>query len=163
MKTRTILVVDDDHDIVDSLSLFLRWEGWEVWTASSGVEALTVLAESGAPLVLLTDVMMPVMNGVELVEKIEGVPALDSTVVIQMSAHRPDKVSPRVHELIMKPFDMKALLLLLDGVVSGGRHAVSGTGDATHLARAQDYDPVQDGDALPERNRRAGPAPVRGR
>ena len=62
---RRILVVDDEPETLDMLqSLLMRW-GYDVATASNGVEALTQSKESG-PGLLLTDLSMPQMDGVEL-------------------------------------------------------------------------------------------------
>ncbi len=88
--TRTaILVVDDDGDIRTALEMLLSYEGYEVWTARGGEEALARLAreaEQGrAPGVVLTDVKMPGLDGVELLGAIrEGD---DPPPVVMISGH----------------------------------------------------------------------------
>jgi CheY-like chemotaxis protein len=60
----SVLVVDDDADIREFLSAFLSFQGYEVTTASNGAEALRQL-HVAKPCVILLDLMMPVMDGVE--------------------------------------------------------------------------------------------------
>jgi CheY-like chemotaxis protein len=61
----TILVVEDDPDIAESLCDVLRSEGYDVVTASNGKEGLDRLEEMGRPCLILLDLMMPVMSGGE--------------------------------------------------------------------------------------------------
>lgn len=60
---RSVLLVDDDDDVRDSLALVLRDEGYHVVTASNGKEALDKLEQMPPPGIVLLDLMMPVMNG----------------------------------------------------------------------------------------------------
>jgi CheY-like chemotaxis protein len=60
-----VLIVDDDAGVRNSLALLLKASGYEVSTATNGVEAL-VLLKSGLPAVLLSDLNMPEMSGFEL-------------------------------------------------------------------------------------------------
>ena len=72
----TVLVVDDDGDIRLSLEMMLQYEGFEVWTAKDGEEALARLereAHAGrAADVVLSDVKMPRLDGMGLVERLSG-------------------------------------------------------------------------------------------
>ena len=65
----TILIVDDNREIVDSLGKLLAIEGYEILTAYDGMEALSVLEKSQPDLILL-DVMMPRLNGLSALMKI---------------------------------------------------------------------------------------------
>jgi CheY-like chemotaxis protein len=65
-----ILIVDDEHAIVDSLREIIEAAGYEVLTASAGEEAIRV-ATSFCPNLLLSDVLMPGMNGFEVALKIK--------------------------------------------------------------------------------------------
>ena len=58
----TILVVDDEKDIVSALEIYLKAEGYRVLTAYNGREALSVAAREDVHLILM-DIMMPVMDG----------------------------------------------------------------------------------------------------
>ena len=64
----TILVVDDDADIRDAISLVLRSEGYSVIPAEDGQSALDVLGYGAVPRVILLDLMMPRLNGLEFLE-----------------------------------------------------------------------------------------------
>jgi CheY-like chemotaxis protein len=60
---RTILVVDDDRDVRNVLTLLLQAEGYRVATAANGRDALDYLNRGGHPDLILLDLMMPVMDG----------------------------------------------------------------------------------------------------
>lgn len=85
----TILIVDDEPDIVSTLSMVLQLEGFEIVEATNGEVALKRIQEARPDLVL-SDVMMPVMNGLELLAAIKGAPELQTIPVIIMSAARLD-------------------------------------------------------------------------
>ncbi len=85
MKTRSILVVDDDPDIRDSLTFALENEGMTVRSASNGREALEMLAQERPSLILL-DLLMPEMNGWQLFEALRADAALAGVPVIVISA-----------------------------------------------------------------------------
>jgi two-component system alkaline phosphatase synthesis response regulator PhoP len=63
-KNHTILLIDDDPDILDFLSYNLKKEGYKVYTASNGEEGVK-LTQQLSPSLLLLDVMMPIMDGIE--------------------------------------------------------------------------------------------------
>lgn len=69
MTGETILIVDDNREIVDSLGKLLKLEGYEIITAYDGLEALDRLESNKIDLIIL-DVMMPKLNGLSTFEKI---------------------------------------------------------------------------------------------
>ena len=69
MEKQQILVVDDDHDIVAAIAKNLESEGYEVWKAFDGMQALEVLQREKIYLVIL-DIMMPNMDGMSATIKI---------------------------------------------------------------------------------------------
>jgi CheY-like chemotaxis protein len=83
-----ILVVDDDPDIRDTLELALSLEGFEVRCAADGIEALDSLARGPAPQLILLDLRMPRMNGLEFlaVAKNDGRLAAIPVVVLTADA-----------------------------------------------------------------------------
>ncbi len=81
---RDVLVVDNDQDILDLLSLGLRELGHTVRTASSGVEALRAI-ETAVPEVLITDLVMPNISGEKLLEIVRAVPQWSSIQTIVLS------------------------------------------------------------------------------
>lgn len=83
---KTVLVVDDDADIRDSLSDLLSEEGYDVLTAENGAQALDRLRASDGACVILLDLMMPVMDGIDFRSRQRQDPALASIPVIVVSA-----------------------------------------------------------------------------
>ena len=69
MNNESILVVDDDKDIVSTLRIHLEREGYQVFCAYNGLEALAVLEQQKIHLLLL-DIMMPQMDGFSAIMKI---------------------------------------------------------------------------------------------
>lgn len=63
-----ILICDDEKDIVDALSIYLKSEGYQVFTAMNGEQALQLVRENEIHLVLM-DVMMPLMDGMTATSK----------------------------------------------------------------------------------------------
>ncbi|MFP6625939.1 MAG: UDP-3-O-acyl-N-acetylglucosamine deacetylase [Deltaproteobacteria bacterium] len=108
----TILIVDDDATVRQSIGGVLRDEGFSVLTAGSGQEAICCLADSGPHLVLL-DVWMPEMDGIELLTRIRQTHA--DLPVIVLSGHGNVEVAVRATKLgavdfIEKPFSIEGLL-----------------------------------------------------
>ena len=114
----TILVVEDDKNIADLLQLYLEKEGYAVTVAADGSEGLHKFRTIGPDLVLL-DVMMPVMDGYELVKMIR---AESKTPVIMLTAkaQTDDKVvglRSGADDYITKPFEMKEVLARIEAVL----------------------------------------------
>lgn len=84
-----ILIVDDEKDILEFLSYNLKKEKFEILTASNGHEALQI-AEKEYPNLILLDVMMPEMDGIETCEKIRENKSLDNTLVAFLTARGED-------------------------------------------------------------------------
>ena len=106
-----ILVIDDELSIVEMLCAFLEEEGWQVTTASNGQEGLERLA-SVRPAVVVSDVMMPVLDGWELCRRMQADPRYQSIPLVLMSAVRttPDLVGCSYAALLRKPFELNVLL-----------------------------------------------------
>jgi CheY-like chemotaxis protein len=110
-----ILVVDDEPHILDFLSLLLEDEGYRVRQASNGLEAISAMQEE-SPQLVISDVMMPVINGVELVRQIDRSEREPLPKVILMSAVNQRTPKPGV-PFIQKPFDINDMLAMIDGVL----------------------------------------------
>jgi CheY-like chemotaxis protein len=115
----TILVVEDDEDIRLTVAEILRDNGYEVDTAIHGVDALRKL-EQARPRLMLLDLMMPVMDGVTLLQQIVGRPELRSIPVVVFTAHdKPVEVpSEMVVGTLRKPISMKELLQVVEASLS---------------------------------------------
>ena len=99
MDKLKILVVDDDREIVKSLGKLLELEGYEVYKAYDGVEALDILLREQIHLILM-DVMMPKLNGLSAVMKIRE---KNNIPIIMLSAKTED--SNKVLGLVMRAVD----------------------------------------------------------
>lgn len=107
----TVLIVDDDTDIVAMLVQVLQDEGYAVVTGT-GDEALA-LAESAAPAVVLLDIMMPGIDGVEFARRLRANPGTATLPIVAMSAShrlRERAGQMQVDDLLAKPFDLDDLL-----------------------------------------------------
>ena len=89
MPNEKILVVDDEQDILDILEYNLKKEGFEVFTAPNGKEALDIAQKKNPDLILL-DVMMPEMDGMETCMKIRESAELKNTIVAMLTARGED-------------------------------------------------------------------------
>lgn len=117
-----VLVVDDEEDLREVLRLCLEGEGYEVQVASTGGEALELLAR-GAYDVLLTDIRMPGVDGFELVKVLCG-SGHPPPAIFFMTGYRdielPEGLGAGVHGILRKPFTMDELLQALAN--GGDRH-----------------------------------------
>jgi CheY-like chemotaxis protein len=85
---REILIVDDDPDIRDALGECLRYEGYDVHAAADGRDALDRLEFGLKPDVILLDLMMPVLNGFDVLEALKKRPEWRTIPVVVVSANR---------------------------------------------------------------------------
>lgn len=112
--SRTILVVDDDADLRDSLEAALVSRGHHVAKAADGAEALEWLkTNSNDPCVVLLDLMMPGMNGFELRSRMAADPDLATipVVVITGAGLLADRRAAELRaEVLKKPIELKTLL-----------------------------------------------------
>jgi twitching motility two-component system response regulator PilH len=118
-----ILVVDDDPTILALVREILQDEGYDVATARNGAEALKRVAET-VPAVLVTDLMMPVMNGRALVRACRATPATATLPIVLMSAALPvliDNLTQLgVEDALHKPFDTDVLIAMIARLVAAG-------------------------------------------
>ncbi len=116
----TILIVDDEINYTLILAAVLEDEGFETLTANSGAEAMATLAESDVDLVL-TDMKMPAMDGIDLLERIKKEDA--DLPVIMMTAHGTvekavEAMQKGAYNYILKPFDNERLVLYTNKAIS---------------------------------------------
>ena len=84
-----ILLVDDEPDILEIVGYNLKNEGYLVYTASNGVDALKS-AKKITPNLILLDIMMPEMDGIEACEKIRAIKSLENTLIAFLTARNED-------------------------------------------------------------------------
>ena len=106
MEQQTILVVDDNKEIVFSLGKLLEYEGYRVLKAYDGIEALEALKDSQVDLILL-DVMMPRLNGLSALMKIRENNQIP-VIILSAKTQESDKVSGLVmgaDDYVEKPYN----------------------------------------------------------
>jgi two-component system, OmpR family, alkaline phosphatase synthesis response regulator PhoP len=84
-----ILLVDDEPDILEFISYNLKKEGFQVITSQNGSEAIAI-AKKELPHLIVLDVMMPEMDGIETCEEIKRIPELKKTIVAFLTARSED-------------------------------------------------------------------------
>ena len=91
MKTKDIkiLLVDDEPDILEIVSYNLSAEGYQVYTAKNGVEGVAK-AKKKQPHLIILDVMMPEMDGIEACEIMRATPGLENTIITFLTARGED-------------------------------------------------------------------------
>ena len=121
MPTR-ILVVDDDPTMLALVVQILLDEGYDVATARNGGEALK-LVHDVVPAVLVTDLMMPVMDGPTLVKACRAATATAELPIVIMSAALAmlleSQAALSVQDAIQKPFDSDVLIASIARLVTG--------------------------------------------
>jgi two-component system, OmpR family, alkaline phosphatase synthesis response regulator PhoP len=88
-KETKILLVDDEPDILEIVGYNLTQEGYKIYTASNGLEAIAV-AKKEIPQLIIMDVMMPEMDGMEACERIRAIPELSQVIITFLTARSED-------------------------------------------------------------------------
>ncbi|WP_320111348.1 MULTISPECIES: response regulator transcription factor [Draconibacterium] len=145
-----VLLVDDELDILEFLSYNLEKEGYEVFTARNGVEAIKI-AEKQVPHLIILDVMMPEMDGIAACEELRKIPALSSTVIAFLTARGEDYsqiagFEAGADDYITKPVRPKVL-------VSRVKALLKRTGEATQPVEVVDTNTVTIGNLLIDKER----------
>jgi two-component system alkaline phosphatase synthesis response regulator PhoP len=84
-----ILIVDDEQDILEFLSYNLKKEGYNVFTAAGGDEAISI-AKKELPHLVLLDVMMPGLDGIEVCRELRSAPGMDDVIIAFLTARSED-------------------------------------------------------------------------
>ena len=110
------MIVEDDHDLRNAMAELLEADGYELVLAKNGLEALESLREH-TPSLLLIDLLMPIMNGVELIERLRSDPAWRDLPVVVMTAANDRIFGVDVESLkvpvLRKPVDLETLARVL--------------------------------------------------
>lgn len=117
INKETILIVDDESSIVSSLRRLMRNEHFNILTANNGQEALKVIAENKVA-VLLTDNLMPVMTGLELVEKVKTISPQTIRIIMSGQSDMEAVLSAinkgEVYRFMLKPWDDKEMIITIN-------------------------------------------------
>ncbi|MBI5239657.1 MAG: response regulator [Elusimicrobia bacterium] len=120
-----LLVVDDNTDLLEFFQLAIAREGFEVSVAEDGAKALGMLS-SFKPDIILLDLMMPVLDGFQFIDRLKAERILDIPVVImtgywEEGRERQLRQEPMVAEFLRKPVKLNELLPLLRAVLAKHR------------------------------------------
>jgi DNA-binding response OmpR family regulator len=112
-----VLIVDDDVSVTDTFSRMLRLEGFEVWSALSADEGLT-LAQAHSPHAVILDLRMPLTSGLQFLRAIRAIPGLTHTPVAivtgdyHLDKAQEDEINALGAELRYKPLWLEELVAL---------------------------------------------------
>lgn len=119
-----LLVVEDEHGNAEILKLVLEAEGYRVATASNGKQALEMLKDGERPSLIISDYMMPLMNGGEFGLLVRQEEALRQIPFVFMSATSEDLVKRAFadyDEFLAKPIELTSLLQVVKHLLATGR------------------------------------------
>jgi len=124
---KTLLIVDDDLFLVDIMAFTLKQSGFEIVKAHNGKEALEILEKENNNIdLVLTDIMMPVMDGFELAKNIKNNEKLNSLPVIFLTAKSNVEDKNRSNAIgaddyVVKPFNLKDLVARINSALNVGQ------------------------------------------
>src|SRR6195256_6936755 len=119
---RTILLVEDFDDTRLMMKMWLAKNGYRVVEAETGEEAISV-AQRELPDLIIMDIMMPGMNGLDATQRIREYQALSRTPIVAVSAYGADEyrslaIDAGCNEYVSTPFDPHALATLIESLIS---------------------------------------------
>ncbi|HTI15272.1 MAG TPA: response regulator transcription factor [Dictyobacter sp.] len=142
-----VLVVDDEDNIIELIRLGLRYEGFQVEVASNGEEGIA-LAQRINPDLMILDIMMPGIDGLEVLRRLRSNPTTRNIPVLMLTAK--DDVSDRIlglqtgaDDYLTKPFDFYELLERIKAILrrqsrSGSTQGANGDEDAGQVLQFGD-------------------------
>lgn len=113
-----ILVCDDEKDILDAIEIYLKAEGYKVFTAKDGVSALKILEKNEIHLAII-DIMMPVMDGITLIMKMREMTNIP-IIVLSAKSEVTDKIvglNVGADDYITKPFNAVELTARVNSLI----------------------------------------------
>lgn len=116
-----ILIVDDEPDIIELIEYNLKKEGYQVFTASNGLEAIQV-AKKTLPDLIVLDIMMPKLDGIETCRQLRAMPEFKSTFMVFLTA-RSEEYSEisgfnvGADDYIAKPIKPRALISRINAIL----------------------------------------------
>ena len=149
-----VLLVDDEPDILEFMSYNLSNEGYKIYTASNGEEAIDI-AKDKSPHLILLDVMMPKMDGIEACEKLREIPKLgEQFIIVFLTARSEDYtqvagLEAGADDYITKPVKIKVLISKVKSLLrrmseSGERSRIIEVGSL--IINRDEYKIVYDGE-----------------
>jgi DNA-binding response OmpR family regulator len=114
IKSKKILIVDDDTEILTSLKMLFEMKDYQVFTAENGRQCLNIL-DQGYQGIIILDIMMPLMDGIKTIKSMVLDGFIDSSKIIILTAKKIqgeefNDIYQHIHKYIKKPFDVNELL-----------------------------------------------------
>lgn len=124
MSKKKIIIIEDEPDILEVLSYNLKREGFEVFSATNGTLGLS-LVEKELPDLILLDLMLPGMDGIEICSSIKSNPATQNALIIMVTAKGEESdivlgLGVGADDYITKPFSPKELVARVKAVLRRG-------------------------------------------
>jgi len=124
MSKKKIIIIEDEPDILEVLSYNLKREGFEVFSATNGTLGLS-LAEKELPDLILLDLMLPGMDGIEICSSIKNNPVAQNALIIMVTAKGEESdivlgLGVGADDYITKPFSPKELVARVKAVLRRG-------------------------------------------
>ncbi len=137
MSKKSILIVDDDEDIRSLLTYNIEKAGYDVDNASNGIECLEKIKEN-KPHLILMDVMMPEMDGLEVCEQIKSEPSNAQILICFLTARGEDysqiaALEAGGDDYVTKPIKPKVLLSRINALLRRTTHSPSLQQDIIHI------------------------------
>lgn len=156
-KDIKILLVDDEQDILEIVGYNLSQEGYQIVTASNGKEAITK-AKKEHPQLIIMDVMMPEMDGMEACENIRKIPELQDTIITFLTARSEDYsqvagFDAGADDYIAKPIKPKVLVSKVQALLRRLK-GIEGVSNSTTLnvgnieINREEYKIIKDGEEI---------------
>ena len=153
-----ILLVDDEPDILEIVGYNLKNEGYKVFTAKNGLEAVKI-AKKEIPHLIILDIMMPEMDGIEACEKIRATPELENVLITFFTARGEDYSQVAgfdvgADDYITKPIKPKVLVSKIKALlrrVNDGENTTTSTDQVTVgeiIIDREEYVIIKDGEKL---------------
>lgn len=118
---KVVLVVDDEPFVAEVIEMALEDAGYKVISASNGAQGLERLAENQVDIVI-TDHMMPVLDGPAMIRRIRTLPKYDNLPIILISAVPPANLRaacPGARRFLLKPFSLSEVVRTVDELLAG--------------------------------------------
>lgn len=120
-RQATILVVDDDEFLRKMVGKILQEENYQLVFAASGLEALSIL-QTTVPDLILMDIMMPGLTGIETLRQIKALPQLTNVPVVMLTGNSEgvvvvESIKEGARDFVVKPFDRNKLITKIAGLI----------------------------------------------
>jgi two-component system alkaline phosphatase synthesis response regulator PhoP len=127
--SKKILLVDDEPDILEFLSYNFRKEGFNVVTAINGIEGIKK-AEIELPQIIISDILMPELNGIEMCKAIREIPKLKLIPFLFLTAVNDDykvlyAMLSGADQYVSKPIKFKYLIVMVNQLIEDKKHSTT--------------------------------------